>query len=116
VVVEALEFEQTSMPMLEVLSLQLKISKTGFFSGLEFHPSIKQVRLSTIIFVEFVKQTENMTGEEVEIEAKHRMHEVKENIAKQLAANQNRPILKFYMRHVWQHSGLCNFCILGAYV
>jgi hypothetical protein len=35
-----------------------------------------------------------MTREEAEKEAKHRSDRAEENIAKQLAANENRPILK----------------------
>ncbi|XP_051209542.1 disease resistance protein Pik-2-like [Lolium perenne] len=91
---ESLEFEPSSMPELKVLSLKLLNSKTGFFSGLEFLPSIKEVRLSVMLSVIFLKQTENMNDEEGEKESKHRTDRVTENMAKQLAGNQNRPILK----------------------
>jgi len=61
----SVNFEPTSMPKLEVLRL---IHSTAGFSGLESLPSIKEVIL-------------------VEIQEK-------EDIAKQLASNQNRPIVK----------------------
>uniref|UniRef100_A0ACD5YVT1 Uncharacterized protein n=1 Tax=Avena sativa TaxID=4498 RepID=A0ACD5YVT1_AVESA len=61
----SVNFEPTAMPKLEVLKL---IHSTGGFSGLESLPSIKEVIL-------------------MEVEAK-------EDVAKQLARNQNRPILK----------------------
>ncbi|KAF7087270.1 hypothetical protein CFC21_090466 [Triticum aestivum] len=86
----SLEFEATSMPKLEVLSLYL-LESTADLSGLKFLPSIKEVRLSVnVLFYE------NMTKEEVEKEAKRREDKAKEDITKQLAANQNgnRPILK----------------------
>ncbi|CAM0943373.1 unnamed protein product [Alopecurus aequalis] len=91
---ESLEFEPTSMPVLEVLSMQLMNSKISTFSGLELFPKIKEVWLSTPIFASFVKQTERMTGEEAKTEARLRMDRVQENITKQVDANKKRPILK----------------------
>lgn len=91
---ESLKFESSSMPKLKVLSLVLLNSKTGFFSGLQFLDSIKEVRLSVMFTVNFLKQTENMTDEEAKKESKHRKEMVEENMAKQLAGKKNRPILK----------------------
>lgn len=85
---KSVEFEPKSTPKLEVLSLRLVDCTTGFF-GLEFLPSIKEVRLLVLFRVQ-----ENMTKEEAEKEAKGREDEVKEDMGKQLASNQNRPILK----------------------
>uniref|UniRef100_A0ACD5YWN0 Uncharacterized protein n=1 Tax=Avena sativa TaxID=4498 RepID=A0ACD5YWN0_AVESA len=61
----SVNFEPTSMPKLEVLRL---IHSTAGFSGLESLPSIKEVILEEI--------------------------QEKEDIVKQLASNQNRPIVK----------------------
>lgn len=63
-------FELTSMSKLEVLRLH---GCEGVFSGLEFLPSIKEVHL---------------------VEWKFSPPKVKEDIARQVANNQNRPILK----------------------
>ncbi|KAI4983346.1 hypothetical protein ZWY2020_023838 [Hordeum vulgare] len=94
--ITSLEFEPTSMPKLEVLSLRFFHFTSGF-SGLEFLQSVKQVRLSVCFLGDIIKrraETEDMTEEEAEKEAKRREDKVKEDIRNQLAKNQNGPILK----------------------
>ncbi|KAE8779885.1 Disease resistance protein RPM1 [Hordeum vulgare] len=91
--VGALEFEATSMPKLEMLNLRLINCKIGI-SGLEFPPSIKEVRLLVLIFPKSITLKENMTEEAAEEEARHREDKVKADMRKQLANNKNHPILK----------------------
>ncbi|XP_037455592.1 disease resistance protein Pik-2-like [Triticum dicoccoides] len=90
--VGSLEFEASSMPKLEVLSLRLIDCKIGF-SGLEFLPSIKEVRLLVVVTPALIALNENMTEEEAEEEARHREDEVKADMRKQLANNENCPIM-----------------------
>jgi Leucine-rich repeat (LRR) protein len=87
----SVKFESASMPKLEVLSLTPRHSTT-VISGLEFLPSIKEVRLDVKFYYEFD------TTEEAEKEAKHMEDKVTEDLVKQLASNQNKPILKMRVR------------------
>lgn len=93
------------MPKLEVLSLRFFHFSSGF-SGLEFLQSIKEVRLSVRFHSSIIKweaDKKDMTEEEAEKEAKSREDKVKEDIRKQVAKNQNGPILKVeQMSYVWR--------------
>nr|XP_045086144.1 disease resistance protein Pik-2-like [Aegilops tauschii subsp. strangulata] len=90
--VGSLEFEASSMPKLELLNLRLVDCKIGF-SGLEFLPSIKEVRLLVVVTPTLIALKENMTQEEAEEEARHREDRVKADMRKQLANNENCPIM-----------------------
>ncbi|XP_044415712.1 disease resistance protein Pik-2 [Triticum aestivum] len=90
--VGSLEFEASSMPKLEVLNLRL-IDCEISFSGLEFIPSIKEVRLLVVVTPTLIARKENMTEEEAEEEARHREDKVKADMRKQLANNENCPIM-----------------------
>ncbi|KAM3245528.1 hypothetical protein ACQJBY_056701 [Aegilops geniculata] len=87
--IKPLKFEQTSLPKLELLSLQF-CDSTPRFSGLEFLPSIKEVWIGMY----FHPSNPNMTEEEAEQEGKCRKDKIKEDLRKQLANNPNRPSLK----------------------
>uniref|UniRef100_A0ACD5Z939 Uncharacterized protein n=1 Tax=Avena sativa TaxID=4498 RepID=A0ACD5Z939_AVESA len=91
--VESVVFEETSVPKLELMSLQLTDCKTSF-CGLELLPSIKEVILCVLVSPMSIVMKENMTEEEAEEEAEHREDQVKDDIRKQLISNKNSPVLK----------------------
>ncbi|KAF7087273.1 hypothetical protein CFC21_090469 [Triticum aestivum] len=91
--IESLEFEQTAMPKLEVLSLRLFDSATGI-SGLGFLPSIREVQLIVEFYSFHIQCTEDITHREAHNEARRREYTVKEDIRKQLTSNKNGPTLK----------------------
>jgi hypothetical protein len=91
--IKLVEFEEESMPNLEMLDLDLRDTETAF-SGLEFLQSIKEIRLS----VYFSGWSEDMTREEMQKEAEKKSKLVKDKVRKelriQLDRNKNRPVLK----------------------
>ena len=101
--IKSVEFEEGSMPKLEVLTLFLEDTETAFF-GLEHLRSIKEVRLGVQFNENSTKFSENMSLEEMEKaeeqskEAEKKTKLVKDKLRKelqiQLHRDENRPILK----------------------
>ncbi|CAO2149415.1 unnamed protein product [Urochloa humidicola] len=87
------------MPKLEKLELKMEINDELCVSGLEFLPSMKQVKLSGWISFDWKKirpldsETRSKMIEEYKHEERRRVGEFRMKIQEQLAGNPNQPIL-----------------------
>ncbi|CAN6321315.1 unnamed protein product [Urochloa humidicola] len=88
---ELVKFDDGATPKLELLRIRYYsgISVTGFL-GLEFLPSLKEVRLN----IYFIPNMRNPYMDTILIGVDHEA-KLKEDLRIQLARNQNQPILKF---------------------
>uniref|UniRef100_A0A8I7BHV8 NB-ARC domain-containing protein n=2 Tax=Hordeum vulgare subsp. vulgare TaxID=112509 RepID=A0A8I7BHV8_HORVV len=84
----SLKFEETSMPKLELLRLEL-INCTAGLAGLQLLPSIKEMRLSIGVYPDG-----SITEELAQKVTNCRTKKTKEDIREQFANNKNKPILK----------------------
>ncbi|CAM0147531.1 unnamed protein product [Urochloa decumbens] len=102
--IKSVKFEAGSMPKLEKLELKLEINDELCVSGLEFLPSMKQVKLSGWISFGWRKigphdldpcdlETQTKMFEEYRHEERRRIGEFKMKIQEQLTGNPNQPIL-----------------------